>query len=188
MSGVGDSASDANAPGDTLADIHRRNQAAGADIFSPAQGFNPDRKGLSGKVAADIAMNPFSDYATESEKAFAAAQVALPGGLLIGGLRALGMMGKVGEKPTPTDSYGGDNEPAPRLLKQPRRLLTPGQPGSPGQLGSTTTPGKTTTETRLSETTLQAAQDRRRIGRPLISGSPLGITNTQIAGLRRTLG
>jgi hypothetical protein len=189
MSGLGgDGASDANAPGDTLEDIHRRNRAAGADIFSPAQGFNPDRKGLSGKVAADIALNPFSDYSTESEKTYAAAQAILPGGLLIGGLRTLGMMGKVGGTPVPTDNQGGDNDPAPvpLPLKKPRSLVgTAGTATSIGQAKATA--AQIRGETRLSADTIKFAQgrDRRRQGRSLISGTMLGIQDEE---LQRTLG
>ena len=185
--GGGDGASDANAPGDTIEDIHRRNRGAGADIFSPAQSFNPDRKGLSGKVAADIALNPFSDYSTESEKAFAAAQVALPGGLLIGGLRVLGMMGKVGEKPTSIDNQGGDNDQAPLPLKKPRPLV--GTATGIGQAGAGTakTTAQNTGGTRLSASTISLARnrDRRLQGRSLISGSMLGIQDEE---LQRTLG
>jgi len=188
MSGVGDGASDANASGDTIEDIHRRNRGAGADIFSPAQGFNPDRKGLSGKVAADIALNPFSDYSTESEKAFAAAQVALPGGLLIGGLRTLGMMGRVGEKPTPIDNQGGDNEPAPvpQPLKKPARPLV-GTATGIGQAGAGTaqTTAQNRGATRLSASTISLARsrDRRLQGRPLISGSMFGIQDDKLGGV-----
>ena len=192
MSGVGDGASDANAPGDTIEDIHRRNRGAGADIFSPAQSFNPDRKGLSGKVAADIALNPFSDYSTESEKAFAAAQVALPGGLLIGGIRTLGMMGRGGETPTPIDNQGGDNEPAPvpQPLKKPARPLV-GTATGIGQAGAGTaqTTAQTTAQnrgaTRLSASTISLARsrDRRLQGRPLISGSMFGIQDDKLGGV-----
>jgi|TARA_R110002072_G_C7679198_1_gene511264 hypothetical protein len=54
----------------------------------------PNRSDLTGRTAADIAMNPFSKQATAGEKAAALAQGVIPGGFLLGGVRALGMMGR----------------------------------------------------------------------------------------------
>tara|TARA_R110000803_G_scaffold127235_1_gene194722 strand:+ start:49 stop:624 length:576 start_codon:yes stop_codon:yes gene_type:complete len=53
----------------------------------------PNRSNLPGSTAADIAFNPLSQKSTTKEKAIAAAQVALPGGFLLGGARTLNLMG-----------------------------------------------------------------------------------------------
>jgi len=47
--------------------------------------------GLSTKEAADIALNPTSSLSTPEEKGLAAAQLAAPGGLILGGLRTLNL-------------------------------------------------------------------------------------------------
>ena len=47
--------------------------------------------GLSTLEAADIALNPASKMASSREKGLAAAQLAAPGGLILGGLRTLGL-------------------------------------------------------------------------------------------------
>ena len=47
--------------------------------------------GLSTSEALDIAFNPASKLSSPGEKTAAAAQAALPGGFVIGGLRALGL-------------------------------------------------------------------------------------------------
>jgi hypothetical protein len=47
--------------------------------------------GLSTKEAADIALNPASSMSTPFEKGLAAAQLAAPGGLILGGLRTLNL-------------------------------------------------------------------------------------------------
>ena len=47
--------------------------------------------GLSTKEAADIALNPASKMSTPFEKGVATAQLAAPGGLVLGGLRTLNL-------------------------------------------------------------------------------------------------
>lgn len=47
--------------------------------------------GLSTKEAASIALDPTSSLSTPTEKALAAAQLAAPGGLILGGLRTLNL-------------------------------------------------------------------------------------------------
>jgi hypothetical protein len=47
--------------------------------------------GLSTGEAADIALNPASKMASSREKGLAAAQLAAPGGLILGGLRSFGL-------------------------------------------------------------------------------------------------
>ena len=47
--------------------------------------------GLSTGEAASIAFNPASKLSTPEEKGIAAAQIAMPGGFILGGLRALSL-------------------------------------------------------------------------------------------------
>ncbi len=47
--------------------------------------------GLSTREAADIALNPASSMSTPFEKGLATAQLAAPGGLILGGLRTLNL-------------------------------------------------------------------------------------------------
>ena len=71
----------------------------------------PNRTDLPGSTAADIALNPRSKKSTSTEKALAAAQIGIPGGILFAGLgRMLGMMGtKYNRENAPgPDAYGGD--------------------------------------------------------------------------------
>ena len=197
MSGVGDGGSDSGRGSEAAGrreTYYRRHDPA-------APGFNPKGKGGTEGLpttAQAFQYHAWDKHSTGEKVGRAVVAAVMPGGLLLQGLMAKSQANRdvAGTEGSFDYNYstggannngGGDNDPAPRLLKKPRRPLTPGQLSASGQPGSTT-PGKTTTATRLSAATLQAARDRRRQGRPLISGSQLGITNTQIAGLKRTLG
>tara|TARA_R100001163_G_scaffold1646_4_gene2632 strand:- start:5468 stop:6325 length:858 start_codon:yes stop_codon:yes gene_type:complete len=99
------------------------------------------RSGLAPSMAVDIATNPFGRFSSTGEKVAAAAQMALPGGSIIGAARALGMMNTTG--------LGG-------------------QPGSKGKDDSNVTTGPTRstpkpltrTQTNNNKTTLNVGPSR----------------------------
>ena len=103
-----------------------RAEMAGANIFTrkaavdrshPLYGLDAtlNRRGLTTGQAADIAFNPGSEYGTSGEKALAGAQIAIPGGTLLGGLRTLQMTQKVGAAAAADDSQR-DDDTAPAVV------------------------------------------------------------------------
>ena len=78
--------------GDASNTIERQ---TGVDTFSNTRNVGSvsgaGHSGLSTGEAANIALNPTSKLSTPEEKGLAAAQIAAPGGLIFGGLRAMGL-------------------------------------------------------------------------------------------------
>ena len=77
---------------DTSNTIERKSEV---DAFSTTRNVGETsgagHSGLSIGEAADIAINPASELSSPAEKGVAAAQVAMPGGFILGGLRALSL-------------------------------------------------------------------------------------------------
>ena len=81
-----------NGNGDSSNTIERETQV---DSFTHTRNVGETsgagHSGLSMGEAPSIAMNPASKLSTREEKGLAAAQVAIPGGFILGGLRALSL-------------------------------------------------------------------------------------------------
>lgn len=84
---------------------------------------NASRSGLAPSMAVDIATNPFGRFSSTGEKVAAAAQMALPGGTIVGAARALGMMNTSsgGGKSGTTDE---DNTTSTGLTRSTPKPLT----------------------------------------------------------------
>jgi hypothetical protein len=79
-----------NGGGETPGSIER--ESGVVDTFSTTRNVGPvseaGHSDLSASEAASIALNPASSLSTPSEKAMAMGQAVLPGGFLLGALRA----------------------------------------------------------------------------------------------------
>ena len=75
--------------GETSSSVERESQV---DTFSTTRNVGPvsgaGHSDLSTSEAASIALNPISTLSTPTEKAMAVGQAALPGGFILGALRA----------------------------------------------------------------------------------------------------
>jgi hypothetical protein len=75
--------------GETQSSVERE---SGVDTFSTTEQIGPvsgaGHSDLSAAEAFSIANNPFSSLSTPTEKAMAVGQAALPGGFVLGALRA----------------------------------------------------------------------------------------------------
>lgn len=99
--------------------------------------YTMQRYNLPGDVASSIAFNPWSDYSTKGEKGLATAQMILPGGALVGGIRTLGMTGGRSTGGTSDNNNGGDNS-TPVLPKKvtPRPVAKASQKKSAAQVAA----------------------------------------------------
>lgn len=202
MSGLGESTTDADTapsspyiptwgPGSGMDQrVTRDTKGKITGVDAPENVLKTFRQNLPARVATSLTFNTQSKFSTPGEKALAAVEYAMPGGFLLKGIRTLALMGS-GMEGTPADTNeGGDNEPppVPQPLKKPARPLV-GTATGIGQAGAGTakTTAQNTGGTRLSASTISLARsrDRRLQGRPLISGTMLGIQDEE---LQRTLG
>tara|TARA_R110002110_G_scaffold57604_4_gene164483 strand:+ start:4191 stop:4733 length:543 start_codon:yes stop_codon:yes gene_type:complete len=134
-------------------------RATGVDTFSrtrPAAGATPTGLGhtdLSRKEAFNIALNPFADSKLQSpaEKALAVTQAAVPGGFIVGGARAIGLMGNGlgtrGKAPPPSTSGGdrpfGDGEAPPSRASTPPSKASRSSAKTQSRVASAVAPAKT---------------------------------------------
>ncbi len=70
--------------------------------------FSANRSDLPGSTAMDIAFNPASKQSTTSEKVGAAAQIAIPGGALVGLARAISMSARTPGPSRAAQNFNGD--------------------------------------------------------------------------------
>ena len=87
--------------------------------------YTMQRYNLPGEVAGSVAFNPYSKYSTEGEKALAGAQIALPGGAVLGAIRTLGMMSGIPTGKPGDEQHGGDNLEPQRPKKVIPRPVAP---------------------------------------------------------------
>lgn len=100
-----------NGGGETPGSIER--ESGVVDTFSTTRNVGPvsevGHSDLSASEAADISFNPASSLSTSREKAMAMGQAILPGGFLIGALRANALRASPGAKRTSLLGDAGGN-------------------------------------------------------------------------------
>ena len=112
-----------------MSGANRFTRKAAVDRSHPQYGldYTLKRRDLTTSQAADIAFNPASKYGTSGEKALAGAQIVIPGGTLLGGIRTLQMTQKVGAKAAADDSQrDDDNAPAVAAPKKQKSVVATG--------------------------------------------------------------